>query len=243
MERFLRSKLLIGDDKFAKLQSSTVTVVGLGAVGSYAVEALARSGVGNLRLIDFDKVDITNINRQLYALESTIGLSKAELAKKRVLDINPNINVEIIESFVNTDTIDTVLDNSPDIVVDAIDTLNPKVQLLTEVYKRSIPVISSMGAGLKTDLTKIKYGDIFKTEGCSLARFVRKRLRRQGISSGIKCVYSTQNNIDALIKAEDNGEGARVRNTLGSFPTVTGIFGLSVAHYTIEHLCEGFTDL
>lgn len=243
MDRFFRSRLLIGKDKFKKLHKSKVTVVGLGAVGGYAVEALARAGVGYLRLVDFDRVDITNINRQLYALESTIGMSKAELARQRVLDINPKIKLEIMDMFSDKHTNDIILDNNPDLVIDAIDSLTPKVQFIAEAYNRGIPIISSMGAALKTDPSAIRVGDLFHTRGCRLARFVRKRLRRQGITDGIKCVFShEERNADAIVDPDEKTvvSRGRKRNVMGSLPTVTGIFGLTIAHYAIEQLIDGF---
>ena len=243
MSRHLRTEILLGPEKINKLKQAKVTVVGLGAVGSYAVEALARAGVGNLRLVDFDKVDRTNINRQLYALESTIGLSKATIAKQRVLDIAPDINVEVFDMFLNNETKDLILNNNPDVVIDAIDSLNTKVQFLSELYDRGIPVVSSMGAALKTDPSKIKVDDISKTKNCHLARFVRKRLKRQEIIEGIKCVYSTELTGTESIIISDKvflpGRG-RKRNTMGSLPTITGIFGLIAANTVLDMICDGF---
>ena len=244
MDRHLRTKILLGEDKMRKLQRSKVTVVGLGAVGSYVVEALARAGVGNLRLADFDLVDCTNINRQLYALESTLGLPKTMVAKNRVLDINPQIKVELFREFIDKNSCLNLFENNPDIVVDAIDSLTPKVQVLVELHNRSIPVISSMGAARKTDPSKIKVGDISKTRNCPLARFVRKRLRRQGVTSGIKCVYSTEITEDEVVEPSENdsiNERGRKRMILGSLPTITGIFGLTIANKVIEEICGGFT--
>lgn len=235
MSRHLRTEILLGSEKIRKLKNATVTVIGLGAVGSYVVEALARAGIGSLRLVDFDKVDVTNINRQLYAFDSTVGISKAVLAAARVRDIDPMIKTEIFDLFVNETTRSQVLDNNPDVVIDAIDSLNPKVQLLAELVSRNIPVISSMGAALKTDPFKIKIGDISKTRICTLARLVRKRLRRQGIFTGVTCIYSTeQSSKDDFLRVNDGG-----RNILGSLPTITGIFGLIAANAALDLLCSG----
>ena len=151
MEQFIRTKLLLGEDKTAKIFNSKITVIGLGAVGSFAVEILARIGVGNLTLVDFDVVQISNINRQLYALHSTVNNKKTELAKNRVLDVNPNCKVKTFDTFVNTDTFETILSDKPNIVIDAIDSYNPKLRLLEYCYKNNIKIISSMGAALKTD--------------------------------------------------------------------------------------------
>lgn len=244
-KRLIRTALVIGNERLKKLQNSKVTVVGLGAVGSYVVEGLSRAGVKHLRLIDFDTVEESNINRQLYALESTIGKDKAELAKARVLDINPKIKVEAFKLFADKKTYDTIFDNQPDLVIDAIDSLTPKTQMLAKLYEMGIPIISSMGAGLKTDPTKIHIGDLFNTKYCALARFVRKRLRRQGIKHGIPCVYSVEiTNNERLDRVEQDNEKSsneigRKRNVLGSLPTITGMFGLTISHYAIDYLCGG----
>lgn len=193
-ERFIRLERLVGPDNLELLQKSRVTVIGLGAVGSYAVEAMARSGVGHLCLIDHDTVSLSNINRQLYALESTIGKPKAELARQRVLDINPYCNVNAKQFFVNEDTLDDALEGPPDLVIDAIDSFLPKVKLLKVVVEREIPVISSMGAALKTDPSKIQMGPLYESNYCSLARKVRKLLRKWGPLS-ISHVYIPQSQL------------------------------------------------
>ena len=192
MEQFVRTKLLLGDEKVERIFNSKVTVVGLGAVGSFATEILARVGTGNLTLVDFDVVQESNINRQLYALHSTINVKKVELAKNRVLDINPNCKVKTFDVFVNTDTFETIFSDKPDIVIDAIDSYNPKLRLLEYCYKNNIKIISSMGAALKTDPFSIKYADLFETHHCKLAERLRGDLRKSGISSGIPCVFSEQ---------------------------------------------------
>ena len=178
-ERFLRTIYLIGKENFSRLQESQVTIVGLGAVGGYAMEGLARAGIGSLRLVDFDIIQPTNINRQIVALTTNIGQAKVQEAKKRVLAINPDCSVETMEIFASEDTLDTLLSPSPHLLIDAIDSLNPKVQLLCRAYEKGIPTISSMGAALRTDPTKICYGDISESKGCPLARHVRKRLAPQ----------------------------------------------------------------
>ena len=244
MPQFLRTRLLLGKDKFNKLQKAKVTIIGLGAVGSCVTEALARAGVGTLRLADCDKIKISNLNRQLIALHSTIGLPKAVAAKARVLDINPACAVESFETFVAQDTLDALIDNRPDFVVDAIDALNPKVQLLSYCHTRSIPVISSMGAALRTDPFSIRLGDIFETYGCPLASHIRSRLRKQGITGGIRCVYSSQKlavkGCDAVESMDEGGfTRGRTRKVLGSMPTITAMFGFIIAHYVIDHLAGG----
>lgn len=241
MERFSRIERLLGEERFSRLQSRSVTVVGLGAVGGYVVEGLARAGVSNLRLVDFDTIQPTNINRQILALESTLGQPKASVAENRVLQINPDCQVEAIPLFTGEETLNTILTPQPDLLIDAIDSLNPKVQLLVRAYEQQILTLSSMGAALRTDPTKINTADIFDTNNCPLARLVRKRLRRRGVDRGITCVYSrekvdfdyTQPNEDTQIGETPFSDRGRERNVLGSLPTVTGIFGLILANHAI----------
>lgn len=247
MDRFLRTELLIGKRKLQKLRDGFVVVVGLGAVGSYALEALARAGVGKFRLVDFDNIRPTNINRHLHAFDSTIGKAKAVTARNRVCDINPHAKVEAMEAFVSLETMQKVLEGKPDLVIDAIDSLNPKVQLLTACYKKKIPVISSMGAAVRTDPFSIRIADIFDTACCPLAARLRKRLRKEGIGRGIMCVYSEQRQAipGVITQARNDGpefERGRKRKTLGSLPTLTGMFGLFVAHAVIERLSGGFSS-
>lgn len=245
MEQFLRTRLLLGNEKLERLHKATVLVVGLGAVGSYALEALARAGVGRLRLADFDKIKKTNINRQLLALHSTIGRPKAEVARERVLDINPACDVKALEVFAAPESFETLFADRPDIVIDAIDAVNPKTQLLAYCHGHGIPVICSLGAALRTDAFSIAFGDLFESFGCPLGYRLRRRLRGQGINSGIMCVYSTQEctlkgiHPDEVKESSDFSRG-RTRMVLGSMPTITGIFGLTIAHKAIEFLAGGF---
>ena len=243
MDRFTRLKRLIGPDRLALLQEKTVTIVGLGAVGGYALEGLARSGINHFRLVDFDKVCLTNINRQILALESTIGRPKVEVARERVKDINPECHVETCELFVDSESVHQVLDPAPDLIIDAIDSLNPKIELLVHVKEQKIPVISSMGAALRTDPTLIRVDDIMNSYRCPMAKRVRKRLRRRGIDGGIPCVYSTEevdfahSGVEIVDEGPDQGvERGRVREILGSLPTVTAIFGLTIANLAILKL-------
>jgi tRNA A37 threonylcarbamoyladenosine dehydratase len=245
MERFNRTKKLLGEGRFQCLQDKTVTIVGLGAVGGYVLEGLIRSGVRNLRLCDFDTIQPSNINRQILALETTIGQSKVQLARERALSINSEANVEALEIFAAEETLDQILQPQPDLLIDAIDSLNPKTQLLHGAYIRQIPIISSMGAALRTDPTLIRSGDLFSTSNCPLAKHLRKRLRRRGIEKGISCVYSTEK-IEFSYEKEETDEAptpyskrGRQRNILGSLPTVTGIFGLTIANQAIMQLSDG----
>jgi len=244
--RFSRLKRLVGPERLALLRSKTVTIIGLGAVGGYALEGLARSGVNHFRLVDFDKICLTNINRQVLALESTLGRPKVEVARDRVRDINPDCHVETLDLFVDAETVDQVLYPESDLIIDAIDSLNPKIELLVRITEQGLPVISSMGAALRTDPTLIRVDDIMNSWKCPMAKRVRKRLRRRGVEGGIPCVYSTEDIDfaysgveigDELGQGHDQGiERGRVRQVLGSLPTITAIFGLTIANLAILQL-------
>ena len=239
-DRLTRTRMLLGDEGLSRLQNAAVMVVGLGAVGGYALEALARSGIGRLVLVDFDVFDESNINRQILALTSTVGQKKTEVARRRVLDINPDCIVETRDMFVNADTLPQLLDIPVDFVVDAIDALNPKCCLMEALYERGISFISSMGAALKTDPSFIKCGTLSASKNCGLAKFIRKRLRKRGLEiSRINCVYSDEHVClpeTALAFDGDDASAGRVRHTLGSLPTITAIFGLTIANYVITSL-------
>jgi len=239
MDQFARTEQLLGSQAMEKIKSATVAVFGLGAVGSFATEARARTGVGNLHLIDFDKVDATNINRQLFALNSTIGRGKADLAFERVKDINPLCNVEVYSSFVNAQSLEGLLSETFDVVVDAIDGLNSKVNLIVGARQMDLSVVSSMGAGGKTDISMIKTEDISETCVCPLARVVRQRLHRRGIYKGVRAVYSIEKPLnkqpfrskDAQDAMPDHG---RSRPPIGTVSWVPGVFGLTLASEAIN---------
>ncbi|MFN2354403.1 MAG: ThiF family adenylyltransferase [Desulfopila sp.] len=250
MERFTRIIQLIGEQNFARLQQSSITIVGLGAVGGYALEALLRAGVGHFRLVDFDTIQPSNINRQILALTSNIDRLKVDVARERAHAINPDCSIDVLSVFAAEETAAEILMPQPDILIDAIDSLNPKTQLLTAAYSAEISTISSMGAALRTDPTLIRLGDIFDSTNCPLARHMRKRLRRRNVSRGIRCVYSTEK-IDFDYRIEDGetsstahaappntpyADRGRQRNVLGSLPTLTGIFGLVIANQAILQL-------
>lgn len=238
--RLMRTQMLLGNSGIERLQNATVMIIGLGAVGGYALEALARSGIGRLILVDFDVFDETNINRQILALTSTLGRKKTEVARERVLEINPACQIEIREIFVNEQTIPDLLQTPVDFVVDAIDALNPKCCLIEALYQRQIPFISSMGAALKSDPSFIKCGALSQSKNCGLAKFIRKRLRRRGVEiAQIPCVFSDQPSdlpATALCSAAEETSNGRNRNTMGSLPTITAIFGLTIANYVITKL-------
>lgn len=246
-ERFIRIERLIGVGKLARLHKSLVVVAGLGAVGSYAVEALARAGVGRLRLVDFDVLRPSNFNRQLLALETNIGRSKVEVARERVLQINPACQVEDLKLFVHRETMDRVLGGSPDAIIDAIDAVTPKTELLATARMRHLCVVSSMGAALRQDVSAIRVGTLGESTHCPLARQIRKRVRARKVPCDFPCVFSVEPVRTVPREAVDR-EGAdrddslkrgRPRRALGSLPTITGIFGLTTAHEVLRRLMEG----
>ena len=222
MNRLHRITLLFGKDSVAKLQKSTVMVVGCGAVGSFAIEALARSGVGHLILVDFDNVEETNINRQLFALDSTLRQQKVEVAKQRIFDINPQIKVDTFNMFFDANT---VIDVKPDFVIDAIDSVQSKIALYKWCFNNNVDFISSMGAARKTDMGKIRIDKISRTTMCPLAAKIRKIVRDNGIPD-FPVVYS----VEKAMPQENGGK------EFGSVITVTGCFGLMMADFAIKKL-------
>jgi tRNA A37 threonylcarbamoyladenosine dehydratase len=249
MDRFARIEKLLGQAKAAWLRERSITIVGVGAVGGYALEGLARAGIGRIRLVDFDSIGISNINRQLHALESTLGILKVDAAKKRVLDINPHCQVEALPLFADPETIGEILTPAPDLLIDAIDSLSSKIELLAAAYRLNIPVVSSMGAALRTDPTQIFVDDLLKTKKCPLARRLRKKLRQNGVGKGITCVYSTEEVDFDYGEPEgfDAGDPSphkrgRPRRQLGSLPTLTGIFGLIVANTALYTLLARYDE-
>lgn len=238
MERFSRTEKLIGADNLQKLDNSSVILFGAGAVGSFAAETIVRTGIGSLTIIDFDKISRSNINRQLYALESTIGRNKTEVALERLSDINPSCRINAVNAFADTDNIPELLKQPTDVVIDAIDTVGPKIELLAYCALNSIKIVSSMGAARRMDPAAVRTGDLFKTEKCPLARIMRKALRKRGIYSGIICVYSEETPLPP-VEGEPHSDLTASGNTkkaLGSLPSVTGVFGLYLADLAIKHL-------
>ncbi|EMJ4521009.1 tRNA threonylcarbamoyladenosine dehydratase [Clostridioides difficile] len=225
-----RTSFLVGDDGIKKLNNSNIIVFGVGGVGSFTVEALARAGVGNITIVDFDDVDITNINRQIPALHSTVGRYKVDVMEERILDINPNINIKKIRSLYNKDTSDEILTERYDYVVDAIDMVSSKIHLIETCEKKGLKIISSMGMGNKLDPTKIVVTDIHKTSTCPLAKVMRKELRDRGIKK-LKVVYSTEQPIELKKKVMD---GRKV--TPGSVSFVPSVGGLIIASVIVNEL-------
>lgn len=225
-----RTSLIVGDEGIEKLKNSNVIVFGVGGVGSFAAEAIARAGVGNLTMVDFDDVDITNINRQLPALHSTVGKYKVEVMKERILDINPDINIKAIREVYNKDTSEEILCENYDYVVDAIDMVTSKIHLIETCKAKGLEIISSMGMGNKLDPTKIIVSDIHKTSMCPLAKVMRKELKDRRIKK-LKVVYSTEQPIE-LKKKILNGK----KITPGSTSFVPSVGGLTIASVVINEL-------
>ncbi len=240
---FGRTELLIGADGLQALQAARVAVFGLGGVGSFAVEALARSGVGTLRLVDFDHVGPSNFNRQLYALRSSVGAAKVAVAAARVRDINPEAFIEAHEAFFHADTADVLLAAPLDFVIDAIDSLGPKCELLAQCAARGLPVISAMGAAARTDPAALRLGTVWDTAGCPLARKVRHTLRARGVTAAIPAVYSTEpprETFDPAAlgeQAEEYLQRGRRRRVLPSMGMLPGIVGLMAANFVVAQLC------
>ena len=221
-DRLHRCRLLLGEEKLAKLQRATVMVVGCGAVGSFAIDAIARSGVGHIILVDFDKIEESNINRQMFATQNTLGQKKTAATREHIAAISPNIKVTELDIFFDKNTLPSVC---PDFVIDAIDTVASKVALYEWCEQNDIPFISSMGAARKTDPTQVKIAKLSKTVACPLARQIRKLVRERGLHD-FPVVFSTES--PAPQKTPDKN--------MGSIITVTGTFGLAAANYAINYI-------
>lgn len=230
-----RTELLLGADRMEYLSHCHVLIVGLGGVGAYAAEQICRAGIGHLTIVDADTVNESNINRQLPALHSTLGMPKAEVVGQRLLDINPRLKLTVLNEFLRDERTEEVLSAQKfDFIVDAIDSLSPKVFLLYYAHRHEIPIISSMGAGAKIDPTQIKIADISKSFNCALAKAVRKRLRAMGLNKGIPVVFSTEiANPEAII--EVTNEQCK-RSTAGTVSYMPAIFGCYLASYVIRNI-------
>ncbi len=232
MDRFQRTKFLLGEENFLKLANSTVAVFGIGGVGSFTVEALARSGVGHLILIDKDNIDATNINRQIHALTSTVGKSKVEVMRERILEINPAAKVDTIQKFYLPDEdAENFFICKYDYVVDAIDTITAKINLVVECERRGIKIISSMGAGNKLNPAKFKVADIFQTSVDPIAKVLRKKFKELGIKN-LKVVYSDE----ATKKIDAKNFSGKI---IGSLAFVPSVAGLIIASEVVKDLVGG----
>lgn len=226
---------MLGAERMEELAHSHVLVVGLGGVGAYAAEQICRAGVGHMTIVDADTVNESNINRQLPALHSTLGRPKAEVVANRLLDINPRLKLTVLCEFLRDERTEEVLSATRyDFIVDAIDSLSPKVYLLYHAHRKGIPVVSSMGAGAKLDPAQVRIADISKTSNCALAKAVRKRLRGLGVNKGIPVVFSTEMaRPEAVVEVE--GEQCK-RTTTGTVSYMPAIFGCYLASYAIRQL-------
>ena len=233
-----RTTLLLGEEKLEQLKRANVLVVGLGGVGAYAAEMIARAGVGRMTIADADTVSATNINRQLIALHSTIGREKSDLMAERLRDINPEIKLTVINRFIKDDETDALLDSDHfDFVVDAIDTLSPKLALIKGALDREIPLVSSMGAGAKTDPTKMEICDISRTHHCPLAHMLRKRLHKIGIRKGFHAVFSPEPVREgAMILCEEQNK----KSNTGTISYIPALFGIGCASVVVRSLIGEF---
>ena len=252
LNQFSRTELLIGKEAIDILQNSKVAVFGIGGVGSFVVEGLVRAGVGNFILVDDDKVCLTNLNRQIFATRKTIGKYKVEVAKERILEINPNAKVEIHQEFFMPDSKE-ILDDTVDYIIDCVDTVTAKIELVLRANKLNIPIISSMGTGNKLDPTRFEVTDIYKTSICPLAKVMRKELRARGIKN-LKVVYSKEEPIkpnETKANSCKNGcvcppgtkRKCTVRNQVpGSISFVPSVAGLIVAGEVIKDIISSKSD-
>ncbi|MFP4289685.1 MAG: ThiF family adenylyltransferase [Bacteroidales bacterium] len=231
-----RTKLLIGTDNVNKLQSANVLVCGLGGVGAVTAEMLCRAGVGKMTLIDNDIIHDTNLNRQIIALNSTIGKRKTQLMKDRLLDINPQLEITCKDLFLVDEKIQDILQQSFDYVVDAIDTLTPKIFLIYHTLQKGFPLVSSMGAGGKTDPSRVFIADISQTYNCNLARLLRKRLKNMGVKTGFETVFSSELVHGDSILYLDNEPNKKT--TVGTISYMPTIFGSVAASAVIRNLLQ-----
>jgi len=227
-----RSLLFLGGERMERLRKCKILVVGLGGVGAYAAEMLARAGVGSLVILDSDVISPTNKNRQLLALESTMGRYKSDLMEQRLKDINPSLEVIPIREYLTEENVSELLSPfKPDYIVDAIDTLSPKISLIKYAVKNGIRLVSSMGAGAKSDATKVTIKDISKSYNCPLAYILRKRLRKEGISKGFRVVFSEElPDTDAIVPVEEQNK----KSMVGTISYLPPVFGCLCAQAVLE---------
>ncbi|NNT73086.1 tRNA threonylcarbamoyladenosine dehydratase [Flavobacterium sp. IMCC34852] len=231
-----RAALLFKEEGLNNLKNANVLVVGLGGVGSFAAEFLARAGVGNMTIVDGDVVDITNINRQLPALHSTVGLPKVTLMATRLMDINPELNLTPVQEFLSPERAKEIVTADFDYVLDCIDSVTPKLNLIVAAKRKGVKVISNMGAGGKYEASKVKVTDIRNTDYCPLAKVVRKRLKKEGISKGVKVVYSYERPDESSIKTTD---GTNFKKSFyGTNSWMPCLFGLHAAETVVKYLLK-----
>lgn len=234
-----RTDLLVTTENLQKLQNTNVLIVGLGGVGSFAAEFIARAGVGKMTIVDGDVVDITNVNRQLQALHSTVKMSKAELMEQRLRDINPALELTAITQFLNPEqTTEIVYSQDFDYVLDCIDSITPKLNLIKAAKEKGCKIMSSMGAGGKIDSTRIQYADLSRTHMCPFAYYIRKRLRKEGVYSGVMTVFSDEIPNKDSIKVTDGTNFKR--SFYGTISYIPALFGLNMASWVIRDACGLF---
>lgn len=230
-----RTELLFGKDKTERLRRAHVLVVGLGGVGAYAAEMLCRAGVGQLTLVDADTVQPSNINRQLPALHSTLGQTKAEVLAARFRDINPDIQLKVLPVYLKDEAIPALLDSARfDFIVDAIDTVAPKCYLIYHALQRGLKIVSSMGAGAKKDITQIRFADLWETYHCGLSKAVRKRLQKMGMKRKLPVVFSTEQADPEAVMLVDGEQNKK--STAGTVSYMPAVFGCYLAEYVIRKL-------
>lgn len=229
-----RTSLLVKEENLTKLKNAHILIVGMGGVGSFAAEFIARAGVGTITIVDGDVVDITNKNRQLPALSSTVGTSKVEVMKNRLLDINPELNLTALNEFITPDRAFDIVDAKFDFVVDCIDSITPKVNLILACKRKKVKIVSSMGAGGKLNPSLVKVSDIKKTRDCYLAKTVRKRLAKEGILKGVKTIYSTETPIAESLQLVENQDFKK--SYYGTISYMPALFGLYAASEVINYL-------
>ncbi|AOW18537.1 tRNA threonylcarbamoyladenosine dehydratase [Polaribacter vadi] len=231
-----RTELLVQKEGIEKLQKANILVVGLGGVGSYAAEFIARAGVHKMTLVDGDVFDETNKNRQLPALDSTIGKSKAQILAARLKDINKDIQLTVLEEFLSPERAYEIVSKEFDYVLDCIDSITPKVNLIVAARRKKVKIISSMGAGGKLDASKIKVSDIGKTKNCTMARVLRKRLKERKVDKGVKAVYSEEIQISKSVKVTD---GTNFKKSYyGTISYMPAAFGLQAAAHVINFILK-----
>lgn len=237
-EKFIRTEMLLGEEGMEKLKNSSVLIFGIGGVGSFTAEALARCGVGRLGLVDFDEIAVSNINRQLHSNVKTVGQLKVEAMKERILDINPDAVVDVYPLLYNSENAEGILDGRIDYIVDAIDMVSSKLDLIERASQKGIPIISAMGAGNKLNPTQLEVADIYKTSVCPLAKVMRSELRKRGVQK-LKVVYSREMPL-VPVSLEENRPGKR--QTPGSVSFVPSVSGLIIASEVVKDIVSRETE-
>jgi len=232
----IRTELLIGSEKIEQLRCANVLIVGLGGVGSFAAEFLCRAGIGNMTIVDGDTVDVSNKNRQLPALSSTVGKPKAEVMAERMLDINPGLNLKVVQAFQQPDFMAQLVRGGFDFVLDCIDSFQPKINLLTHCLEAQVNLISSMGAGGRIDPAKVQVGDVFGTYNCPFAQQVRKFLRSKGVTQGFPVVFSSELVMPASMQLTEGS--AFKKSYYGTISYLPALFGLHMAGFVIRKIAN-----